>query len=162
MKIRRSLVVFSLLAVLVTIISFWLLQPPSFNTNNDFSLSLLGYTNSSGTNMAILQVTNRTQTRFFCFIGPRMTEAHHNGHPLLHDLRQAANPGVLNAYGVFTFKVFASTDTNLWRVSVQLQKIDAPQPKWRRTIVKFLKSIRVYPFINQTDGLTSPAIGRPE
>ncbi len=162
MKARRPFVICGVLAVLVAFISLRLLQPASFRTTNDVSFYLLGYTNMSGTNMALFQVTNRTTATFTCWVGSRNSVARRNGRPLFRDVYPAVDPGTLPPSGAFTFAVRSSADTNLWRVSVQLQKLNAPRPKWQRVPVRILRSIGVHSFDEKWYHITSPEYGRGE
>src|SRR5688572_29252489 len=84
MKVRRLFIVSAALAVLVAVISIWLLQPSSHHTTNDVALYFRGYTNTAGTNMAVFEVTNHTKIQFVCFVGARASVASRGGRPLLH------------------------------------------------------------------------------
>ena len=162
MKVRRLFVVFGVLTVLVAVLSVRVLQPASYQTTKDVSLYLLGYTNTAGTNMVVLQLTNRTAALFMCFVGPRTTVASRNGRPLFHELHPAADPGLLQPRGAFTFAVPSSVDTNLWHLSVQLQELNSAVPKWRRVAAGILRSIGVHALDARAYYVTSPEFGRDE
>jgi hypothetical protein len=143
-------------------ISVLLLQPPSLSTTNSASISLLGYTNTAGADMAVFEVTNHTKTQFFCFVGARASEASKGGRPLFHDTSAAAAPGALPPLGTFSFSVPSSPDTNLWRVPVELQEIDAGRPKLQRAFAGVARLVGVHSLDAKTYHLTSPAFSRSE
>jgi len=162
MKVQRTLTVCAVSAVVVTLLSIVLLRSPSLSTANSVSFYLRGYTNAAGADMAVLEVTNHTKTRFLCFVGPRSSKASKNGRPLFYDTGAAASPGTLPPLGVFAFAVPASPDTNFWRVSVQLRELDVARPGWQRAIARILRLVGVHSFDAKTYSVTSPAFSRSE
>jgi hypothetical protein len=159
MSVRRTFVICGVFVALVTLVSVWFVTPVSYRTPHDVSLFLTGYTNVSGTNIALFEVTNRTKIQFVCFVGPRSSLASRNGRPLFRDLSAAALPGTLPPLGVFAFSVPSSADTNLWHVSVQLQELNF-RPKWQRAFATALRMIGLHWFEPKVYNLTSPAFGR--
>jgi hypothetical protein len=160
MKVQRTLTVCAVSAAVVTLLSVVLLRPPSLSTANSVSFYLRGYAKTAGADMAVLEVTNHTKTRFLCFVGPRSSEASKNGRPLFYETSAAASPGTLPPLGVFAFSVPASPDTNFWRVSVQLQELDVARPAWQRGTARILRLVGVHSFDAKTYSVTSPAFSR--
>jgi hypothetical protein len=112
--------------------------------------------------MAVFDGTNHTKSDFLCFVGVRASEASKGGRPLFHDTTVAAAPGTLPALGVFSFSVPASPDTNWWRVSVELQEIDAGRPRSQRALAEIARFVGVHWFDARTADLTSPAFSRSD
>ena len=163
MKLRRSLLICGVLIALVAFISARLLRPSSAGTATGVSVYLLGYTNLSGTNMALFVVTNRTTAAFTCFVQSHARSvAWINGVPLFRDLSPGVTPGDLPPSGGFPFAVRSSADTNLWHVSVELVEVKASRPKWQRAPVSILRSIGVHSFDDRWHHITSPPFGNGE
>ena len=150
-----------MLGVLVTLGSVQILRPPRFRPDNDVAISMLGYTNQSNTCMAVFQVTNRTAVAYICLVGGRVSEASRGGRPVFHDLNAPASPGVLKPRATLTFLVPAAADTNDLRVSVQLQELRTPRPKWQAAFAPTLRLIGIRALEPNNHHLTSPPFSRP-
>jgi len=160
MKVRRPFIICAVFAVLVVFISVWVLHPSAYRTPNCASFYFRGYTNTAGTNMAVFEITNHTKLKFVCFVGPRASQASRNGRPLFYDTSAAAAPGTLSPLGSFAFSVPSSPDTNLWRVSIQLQELDVARPRWQRAFASILRVIGVRALDAKTYHMTSPGFSR--
>ena len=161
MKVRHPFIVGLVLAGVVLLVSIMLVHQLALSTTKSASIYLRGYTNTvGGADMTVFEVINHTRTPFVCFVMPRSSEASKGGRSLSHDTTFAATPGALPPRGVFVFSVPSPPDTNLWRVSVQLQEIDAGRSKMQRALAGVLRLVGVHFLDVQTYNLTSPAFGK--
>jgi hypothetical protein len=156
MKARRLLIISAALVGVITVCAL-LLQSHSLSATNGASIYLKGYTNTAGVDMAVIVVTNHTETQFECLVGPRESEASQGSRPLFRSTSAPAAQGTLPPLGVFEFSVPSSSDTNLWRVSVKLQESTVNLPTSRRLIIGLLHEVGLHGLDPEIHHLTSPA-----
>lgn len=148
MKAKWLLIIFGVLVILVALLAV-LFRSARLGQAVPVSIFFAGYTNQSGSCMAVLEVSNRSSAVFNCFVGPRVSEAD----PRVHDLKEAASPGFLPAHGCFRFVVAAAADDNQWHVSVEVRELLEGLPPG---LVSLLRRLHNTQYL-----LTSPAFSRP-